>query len=76
MAAAASESFSGRFETDVTSNYIRASRSISMRSTFSLLDVERRGSAATPGHNRPHAAKTMTAPFRQVLLGRSLAFLV
>src|SRR6185436_20070824 len=66
MAAAASESFSGRLETEVTSIFIRDSRSMSITSTL-LPVVAAACSAAGAGNMNPTAANTAAHRFRALV---------
>ena len=68
MAAAASESFSGLFETDVTSIFIKDSRSISMTSILeeALPDISAAGTEANIIKLLP--AKMLATLFRAIAL--------
>src|ERR1051325_763227 len=65
MAAAASESFSGRLETEVTSIFINASRSISMTSTLLVEEALVVRSAAKDGRRKPDTARNAAHRFHR-----------
>src|ERR1043166_1133305 len=66
MAAAASENFSGRLETEVTSIFIKASKSISMTSTLLVEEAPVLvRSAAKDGSRRPDTARNAAHRFHR-----------